>query len=310
MNRNTVVVALGGNALEDPRRPGVIDESRIDSTSRVVGSLLKRGYGVVVTHGNGPQVGELQEALLAAGSPLAERLDVLGAMTQGELGHLISKSVRNTTGRGCAVVVTHVLVSEDDPAFTNPTKPIGRYYSAQELAQRGLKPSGFTEKLVDGRRLYRRVVPSPRPLDIVEADAIRALLELGYVVVACGGGGVPVVKRNHAFEGVQAVIDKDLASSLLATLLDATMLIILTAVDSVMLDYGKPTQRTISKLSVAQAKRYLEEGVFDEGTMAPKIRACVEYTSKTGRSSIITSPERLEEALEGKAGTTVTPSPT
>lgn len=306
MVSKTVVVALGGNAVEDPLRPGVVDESRIELAARAVGTLLGRGYGVVVTHGNGPQVGELADALFRFGSPLSGRLDVVGAMTQGELGYLISKSIRSVVGRDCVCVLTTVLVSEEDPAFSNPTKPIGRYLEEEELPSNAPPHTQFREKLVGGRRLYRRVVPSPTPLKVFEAEAIRALLEGGYVVVACGGGGVPVAAKDHSLVGLNAVIDKDLASSLLAVQLDAAMLAILTAVEAVMWDYGRPTQRPIARLSAGQAKRYLEQGLFEEGTMAPKIRACVEYTMKTGRGSLITSPEKLGEALEGRAGTWIT----
>lgn len=305
MSHRAVVLALGGNAVEDPSRPGVIDESKIDSTARAVATLLEQGYGVVVTHGNGPQVGELQDALLRHGSPLSERLDVLVAMTQGELGYLISKSIRNTTGRQCVGLLTTVVVSEDDPAFKNPTKPVGRYFEEEELEKYRINRALLKEKLVDGKRLYRRLVPSPKPLRVLEAEAIRELLLRGYVVVACGGGGVPVALKQGALRGTYAVIDKDLASSLLATQLDASMLIILTAVDSVMWDYGKPTQRPIARLTVEEAQTRLEQGLFEEGTIAPKIRACAEYTAKTGRDSLITSPEKLEEALKGRAGTRI-----
>lgn len=305
MNKRIAVVALGGNAIEDPRDGGEPDSSRIMFTAQTVGSLLREGYSVVVTHGNGPQVGELQGALLRVGSTLASRLDLLVAMTQGEIGSLLAEGIRNVTRNECVVVLTSVVVSKDDPAFSKPTKPIGRYLDEAEsaaLARRGLI---VREQCVDGRRVYRQVVPSPMPLDVVELRVIRALLDVGNVVIACGGGGIPVVTANGGFTGVNAVIDKDLASGLLAERLGASKFIVLTSVDAVMMDYGKPTQRPIPRLSVSQAEKLLNEGAFEEGSMAPKIMACAKYTKTTKNDSIITSPERLRDALKGLAGTRI-----
>ncbi|SRR5579875_111327 len=305
MSNRVAVVALGGNAIEDPRGGGGLDSSRIVFTAHTVGFLLREGYGVVVTHGNGPQVGELQGALLRVGSTLASRLDLLVAMTQGEIGQLLAEGIRNVTHNECAVVLTSVVVSKDDPAFSRPTKPIGRYLDDAEsaaLVRRGLS---VREQYVDGRRMFRQVVPSPMPVDVVELDAIRALLDKGNVVIACGGGGIPVITANGGFTGVNAVIDKDLASGLLAERLGASMFIVLTAVDAVMMDYGKPSQRPIPMLSVGEAEKLLNEGAFEEGSMAPKIMACAKYTKTTKNSSVITSPERLRDALKGLAGTRI-----
>jgi carbamate kinase len=305
MSKRVAVVALGGNAIEDPSGGGKPDAARIMFTAQIVGFLLGEGYSVVVTHGNGPQVGELQAALLKVGSPLASRLDLLVAMTQGEIGQLLAESIRSVTRAECVVVLTSVVVSKDDPAFSKPTKPIGRYLDEVESAALARQGLSVRELHVDGHRVYRQVVPSPSPIDVVELQAIRVLLEQGSVVIACGGGGIPVIRVNGGFTGVNAVIDKDLASGLLAEKLGATFFIILTSVDAVMMDYGRPSQRPIPRLSVSQAERLLSEGAFEEGSMAPKVLACAKYTRATKNDSLITSPERLRDALKGFAGTRI-----
>ncbi len=307
MSGAVAVVALGGNALQDPLDSGGINESRLELTARLVGFLAEQGYSVVVTHGNGPQVGEIHEAFLKSNPSLSTRLDVLVAMTQGQLGYLLAKSIGALNHRKCVAVCTTVVVSEDDPAFLDPSKPIGRYLDEEEWSKLSSMDLKFKSTNRGGKTLYRQVVPSPYPRHILELDAIRALLESGHVVVACGGGGIPVIRVNGAFRGVNAVVDKDLASSLLARELKASVLIILTAVESVLLDYGKPNQQPIRRLSVAQAERYLSQGVFEEGTMAPKIRACVDFTKATSHESLITSPEALAAALKGIAGTHIVP---
>ncbi|HEX7275781.1 MAG TPA: carbamate kinase [Acidimicrobiales bacterium] len=300
----TAVVALGGNALTREGQAGTYDELQANATqmARSVCSLLRTGWRVVLVHGNGPQVGNLaiqQEE----GSRLvpAQPLFSLGAMTEGQLGSLICLALREQGKpewmRGAVALVTHVSVQPDDPAFDNPTKPIGPFLSQNEADAMGAA-RGWVVK-PDAGRGFRRVVPSPQPVTILETAAIRALLEAGQVVVAAGGGGVPVVRAETGFRGIDAVIDKDYAAQQLATALAADALVLVTGVESVLLHYGTPEQVPIHEMTVAEAEDYLELGEFPEGSMGPKVRAATRFLRKGGEVAVITTPQLVYASLEG-----------
>ena len=268
--------------------------------ARSVQALLAAGWDTVLVHGNGPQVGSLaiqQEE--GAGRVPAQPLFALGAMTQGQLGSLLSLALHQPApGRkGAVSVVTHSVVDPADPAFAHPTKPIGPFFTAEE-AERLAASQGWTVQ-EDAGRGWRRVVPSPEPVAILEADAIGALAEAGYLVVAAGGGGVPVVPSRDGYRGVDAVIDKDYAAEVLATGLGARALVLVTSVESVLLDYGTPGQRAIEEIHVAEAERHLADGQFPEGSMAPKVRAAIRFLRSGGDVAVITTPGLVYASLEG-----------
>ncbi|MBE3598616.1 MAG: carbamate kinase [Limnochordaceae bacterium] len=310
-----IVVALGGNAILRPGQKGTAADQRhsLRSTSRQLVRLIQRGHRVVVTHGNGPQVGAIllqQEAGRSAGVP-AMPLDVCGAQSQGLLGYLIQQSlynelVRANIEKSVVTLVTQTVVDPEDPAFSRPTKPIGPFYDAAE-ARRLAAETGY-HYVEDAGRGWRRVVPSPDPKAIVEAQVIRDLVQQGVIVVAAGGGGIPVVRDpEYRILGVEAVIDKDLAAARLAEQMHADLLVILTDVDAVYLGYGTPQQRPVARMTVAEARRYLEAGEFASGSMEPKVRACVRFVEATGKRATISALERLQGAVAGAAGTSVVP---
>ncbi|HJW66557.1 MAG TPA: carbamate kinase, partial [Gaiellaceae bacterium] len=298
-----VVVALGGNALMRPGERGTAAEQR--ANLREACAALRPLLGeeqLVVTHGNGPQVGnELlrQERAAAEAPPLPLYLAV--AQTQAEIGALLESELAPVAGRPVICLLTHVLVAEDDPAFEEPTKPVGPFYDearARELeAERGWKV------VHDAGRGWRRVVPSPAPLEVVELDAIRSLLASGTIVVACGGGGIPATRRGEHLAGIDAVIDKDRASSLLARGLDAERLVILTEVPAVYSGFGTDRQEELRELSADDAAALVPE--LAAGSMRPKVEASVEFVRATGREALITSPAALGDALEGLSGTRI-----
>lgn len=314
-SRNTMnkiaVVAIGGNSLiKDECHQTISDQyEAICETCRHIPALIKFGYQIVITHGNGPQVGFiLLRSEIAKGTVHPVPIDHADAETQGAIGYNIEKALINEfkirkINKSCATVITQVVVSPDDPAFENPTKPIGPFYSEEEALKR--KEEYDWDIVMDGERGWRRVVSSPRPYRIVELNAIKKLVEEGIIVIAAGGGGVPVLETLFGFRGVEAVIDKDYTSSLLARELNAELFLILTAVDKIYLNFGKPNQKGISKLSVADAEKYLKQGHFGEGSMAPKITAGIEFLKHGKGKVIITRPELIEQALEGKAGTII-----
>jgi carbamate kinase len=299
----TAIVALGGNALMRPGERGTAAEQR--ANLREACAALRPLLGeqqLVVTHGNGPQVGnELlrQERAAAEAPPLPLYLAV--AQTQAEIGALLESELAPVAGRPVACLLTHVLVAEDDPAFEEPTKPVGPFYDeakARELeAERGWKV------VHDAGRGWRRVVPSPAPLEVVELDAIRSLLASGTIVVACGGGGIPATRRGEHLAGIDAVIDKDRASSLLARGLDADRLVILTEVPAVYSGFGTDRQEELRELSAHDAAALVPE--LAAGSMRPKVEASVEFVRATGREALITSPAALGDALEGRSGTRI-----
>ena len=314
MKSPLAVIAIGGNSLIlDSQKISVKDQYQAASeTAHHVAALVAAGYRVVITHGNGPQVGFiLLRSDLARNVLHQVPLDSCVADTQGALGYQIGQTLANELKRQgiqkpIATVVTQVLVDNRDPAFSNPTKPIGSFYTEEE-AEKHKTESGWTLK-EDAGRGWRRVVASPQPLRIVEEDTIRLLLEQDVVVIAVGGGGIPVRENEKGdLEGCAAVIDKDLASCLLAKNLQADLFIISTGVDKVAVDFKKPTQRELDRLTVAEAKKYLAEGQFPAGSMGPKIEAAIDFLEHGGKEVIITQPFLLEEAIAGRNGTHLVP---
>lgn len=308
----TAVVAIGGNSLVRAGERGTLEEQRrnLDLTCEGIAAVLAAGYRVVLTHGNGPQVGDAWlRSELAADQVEPLPLDVCGAETQGSIGYLLQQRLHETLqrrglSRPVVTLVTQVLVSGRDPAFGRPSKPVGPFYTREE-ADRRRATLGW-EMIEDARRGYRRVVPSPEPRVIIELQAIAGALSSGALVIACGGGGIPVVFRENRLVGIEAVIDKDRASSLLAWELEAELFLISTSVDQVSLNYGTPRAQLLDHLTLAAARRHLTEGQFPPGSMGPKIEAAVGYLERGGRLVIITSPEKIPEALYRMAGTRLT----
>ena len=309
-----LVIALGGNALQEAGKPATAQAQLevVEKTSEYIADIVERGYEVIVAHGNGPQVGRIviQNEVASASTP-AMPFDVCGAMSQGMIGYHIqqglSKVLRHRgINKNVVTVVTQVVVDKDDPKFKAPSKPIGPFYTEEE-AKAIAAEKGYTMK-EDAGRGWRRVVTSPLPVEIVELDAVKTLNDAGFVVVTVGGGGIPVVRNDAGdLEGVAAVIDKDLASEKLARDMDADALVILTAVEKVSINFKKPDQKDLDRMSAAEAKQYIKEGHFAPGSMLPKIEAALNFVeSKPGRIAIITSLDKAVDAIEGRAGTTIT----
>ena len=309
----TIVIALGGNAITLPGEPGTIPQqfAHTRETLELLLPVFRSDRKIVVTHGNGPQIGNIMirsEEGERRVPPLP--LDTCVSDSQGGMGYMIQRIAadlfrRERIRRDVVTVITEVVVSRGDPDFQNPSKPVGSFHSAEEAELlRAEKPHWILREARKGQ--YRRVVPSPRPLDIMEKDSIRALLDAGVIVIACGGGGIPVAwNEDGRLVGVEAVIDKDYASSLLATQVRAQKLIIVTSVEQAALHYEKPDQRWLDTITVAEAQAYLDAGEFPAGSMGPKIRAAIEFITQGGEECIITSTERVPEALEGTAGTRI-----
>lgn len=311
MSKGICVVAIGGNAILNENNKGTIDEQleNIRVVCSKIVSMVSQGYQVVITHGNGPQVGQalLRHKLSSVAVP-ESTLDVCGAETQGLLGYLIQQSLRNELKRAgiyrdVTAVVTQVLVRKDDQAFQLPTKPIGPFYSKEEAEEMARK---YNKNIIeDSGRGYRLVVPSPVPVDIVEKNSILSLLQSGAIVIAAGGGGIPVIEQGDELAGIEAVIDKDLASSVLAKMIGAEYLMLLTGVEKVCINYKKPNECQLDTITVSQAEKYLGEGQFPEGSMAPKIRAATEFVKNGGHKAIITTLSNICQALQGKTGTAI-----
>ncbi len=308
------VVAVGGNSLiRDEGRRSVRDQYEAACESmRHIAAMIEAGWNVVVTHGNGPQVGFiLRRSELSRGELHEVPLDSCGADTQGAIGYMFQKALRNEfkrrgLNRQAATLVTQVLVARDDPAFQKPSKPIGSFMIEAEARQK-MAAEGWS-MVEDAGRGWRRVVASPRPQAIVEGDAIRSLIDQGFVVIAVGGGGIPVVEDEQGdLIGVEAVIDKDYASALLANTLKADVFVISTAVEKVAINFNQPDQRWLDQLTLADARRYLAEGHFHKGSMGPKVEAAITFLERGGQSAIITNPENLSRALRGETGTRLTP---
>jgi len=308
------VVAIGGNSLiKDEAHKSVPDQfDAVRETAVHIAEMIAQGWNVVITHGNGPQVGFiLLRSELASKVLHTVPLDSCGADTQGAIGYMIQQAVHNEflrrgIARQCVTVVTQVLVDKNDPAMQNPSKPIGSFYTEEE-ARMKMAQEGWV-MVEDAGRGWRRVVPSPVPREIIEREAISTLINDGFIVVAVGGGGIPVVRDEAGkLSGVEGVIDKDLASSLLATELNADLLLISTAVEKAALNFKKPDQRGLNTLTLSEAKRYYQEGHFAKGSMGPKIHAIINYLERGGRTALITMPETIGKALAGQTGTWIVP---
>ncbi|MFN3346226.1 MAG: carbamate kinase [Candidatus Bipolaricaulaceae bacterium] len=309
----TVVVALGGNALLQVGQKGTFEEQMqnvYNAAEQLAELVLSGKWRLVITHGNGPQVGNIllqNEAGKHLVPPMP--MDVCGAESQGMIGYMIQQALHNTLAkRGrpdipVVTLVTQVLVDKNDPAFQNPTKPVGPFYAKEEALR--LKEEKGWQVVEDAGRGWRRVVPSPDPKAIVEREAIRILVEHGAIVVASGGGGIPVIKEDGAYRGVEAVIDKDLAGERLAEDVGAQVFLILTDVDRVRLNFRKPNEVVVERMTVSEAKRYLAEGHFAKGSMEPKVKACVRFVEAGGELAVIASLPQASAALEGRAGTQI-----
>ena len=304
-----LVIALGGNALGK----NLYEQLKlVTETAKPIVDLIEAGNQVVIAHGNGPQVGMINLAMSTAANAGAIKSDMpfpeCGAMSQGYIGYHLQNSIQNElSARGIrksvATVVTQVLVDENDPAFQHPTKPIGAFYSKEE-ADRIAAEKGYT-MIEDAGRGYRQVVPSPKPVDVVEKEMVNTLIDAGHVVITVGGGGIPVIEKEGKLLGVPAVIDKDFASAKLAELVKADALVILTAVDRVAINWGKPNQQSLEHMTCAEAEQYCKEGHFAPGSMLPKVQAAMSF-AKTGGEAIIASLENAAAALRGESGTKVT----
>lgn len=305
-----IVIALGGNALGNTAAQQL---ELVSLTAKPIVDLIAAGNEVIIAHGNGPQVGMINLGLSTAAEAGAIKSDMpfpeCGAMSQGYIGYHLQNAIGNElTARGLrkdvATVVTQVLVDENDPAFQHPTKPIGSFYD-KVAADRIMAQRGCT-MVEDAGRGWRQVVPSPKPVDVIEKNTVRALVDSGTVVITVGGGGIPVVRRSGRLVGTPAVIDKDFASAKLAELLDADMLVILTAVEKVAINFGKPDQKGLDTLTPDEARRYIDEKQFAPGSMLPKVQAAMSFAeSKPGRVALITLLEKAAEGIEGKTGTRV-----
>lgn len=309
MNKK-IVIALGGNALGNTAAEQL---ELVANTAKAIVDLIAEGNEVVIAHGNGPQVGMINLGLSTAAEAGAIKADMpfpeCGAMSEGYIGYHLQQAIGNElVSRGMkkpvATIVTQTVVSEDDPAFHNPTKPVGAFYD-KETAERIAAEKGYT-MVEDAGRGYRRVVPSPKPFDIVEAESIKTLVDAGNVVIAVGGGGIPVIRKDGKVFGTPAVIDKDFGSELLAELLNADMLIILTAVEKVAINFNKPDQKGLDDLTPAEAAAYIAQDQFAKGSMLPKVQAAVKFAeSKAGRTALITLLEKAKDGIAGKTGTRI-----
>ncbi|MFP4136536.1 MAG: carbamate kinase [Candidatus Acetothermia bacterium] len=312
--KTLTVVALGGNAILKPGQEGTARqqiENVNETTQQLAKMVLSGEYKIVVSHGNGPQVGNLMlQNELAKEEVPSHPLDVCGAESQGFIGYMLSQSldnVFNQNGRGdipVSTVLTQTLIDKDDPAFEDPSKPVGPFYT-QEAAEELQEEKGY-EMIEDAGRGYRRVVPSPKPKAIVEKEPVRQLLAAHTVVIAAGGGGVPVVREGDRLVGREAVIDKDLASEQLAEDVGAEVLLILTDVENVYLNYNEVDQEALGRVTVDEVEDYLEEGHFARGSMKPKVEAGIEFVKQGGKKAVITSLNKVLEALDGNTGTTIT----
>ncbi len=316
MNEKLAFIAIGGNSLIKSKELRTVEDQHtaIRETVQHVADLIEQNYQVLISHGNGPQVGFIMRrsevARRVTGLHLVPLVNVV-ADTQGSIGYQIQQSlnnelaIRKTAGQ-CVTVVTQVVVDRDDPGFKKPAKPVGEFFDAEQVAEIRRDYPDWT-LVEDAGRGFRRVVPSPEPREVVERPVIESLLNSGYHVVTVGGGGIPVVQTDEGLEGVDAVIDKDLATSLLASQLGAGLLIISTAVEQVALNFGKPDQMTIGKKTVAEAEQYVETGHFAPGSMLPTIQSALSFLKAGGKEVIITAPEFIKEAVTSGRGTHIVP---
>ncbi len=314
--RKLIVIALGGNAIKQPNEIGTADNQfkNIGLTCEQLVKMNKLGYKLILTHGNGPQAGNLliqqeESKLLVPSMPL----DVVDAMTQGEIGYIFQNQLQNAFRRDgreipIAALITQVLVDKNDPDFDNPTKPVGPFYTKEEaLELQKTKDYLVKEVKLNKEKGWRRVVPSPEPIGLVEYEIIKVLLEAHVIVITSGGGGIPVVKQpDGQLVGVEAVVDKDKAGQKLAELVNGDIFLVLTDVEHVYLNYNKPNQKSIHKITVRKVEKYLKDGQFPPGSMAPKIEACIRFIKAGGKKAIITSLDHAIDALHGKTGTVIT----
>jgi carbamate kinase len=315
MKRKIALIAFGGNAILPKHQQGFQSEQmkNAQGAAALMVHVVRKGYELIIVHGNGPQVGNLliqMEESVTKVPPFS--LEVCDAMTEGSMGYMLEKAIVNelrktSVDKEVATLVTQVVVDRDDPAFENPTKPVGPFYSKHraQIIRREKK----CKIVEDAGRGYRRVVPSPKPIDIVSKYVIRDLVRAGKIVISAGGGGIPVIiNGNGLFQGVEAVIDKDYAASLIAQEAKADLFIILTDIERVYVNYGKPNQKGIPVMTVEQAQEYMAQGQFPPGSMGPKIQAALEYIQKGGKEVLITSANHLKAALINRAGTKIRPS--
>ncbi|MBQ6495440.1 MAG: carbamate kinase [Bacilli bacterium] len=307
-----IVIALGGNALGNSPEEQL---KLLEHVARIIVGLVKEGNQIVLTHGNGPQVGQIFLAMdySANGEVKTPSMPFpeCGSMSQGYIGYQLQQCLQDELERqhiqkDCATLITQVLVDPKDSAFNNPTKPIGRFYTKEEA--QAIEKEKHYQFVEDSGRGYRRVVPSPKPMDIIEKRVIKQLVENDTIVISVGGGGIPVIKTDkiELLEGVEAVIDKDRSASLLAKLIEADTLLILTAVDKVCINFNKPNQKKLDKLTIKEAEKYMRDGHFAKGSMLPKIEACLDFVKNNpGKKAIIGSLDKAEEAIKGTSGTTI-----
>lgn len=306
----TAVIALGGNAILRPGQRGTVGEQQanIASACGPISEVVRQGYRVVLSHGNGPQVGNIliqnEEARFVVP---AMPLDVCGAQSQGMIGYLFQQELQRQTGRAVVSLVTQVVVDPADPAFHDPSKPVGPFYTPDKANQM-MTRHGWTMK-EDAGRGWRRVVPSPIPVRVVEAGAIRALVQTGALVIACGGGGVPVMETEDGLRGVEAVIDKDLAAQRLAGEMGADLLVILTDVPRVYINFGMANQMALTQVTVSEAEKYLAEGHFRAGSMRAKVEGALQFLKAGGKRAVIASLDQAADAILGAAGTHFVPDP-
>jgi carbamate kinase len=317
MNSSRIVIALGGNAIKQAHEEGTTEEQfrNIDITAIELTKLIKGGYELVITHGNGPQAGALliqQEESKGLVPP--QTLAVCGAMTQGQIGWMMQNRIsyyllKQGIQLPVASVVTQVLVSESDPDFQNPTKPVGPFFTKEEALKLKEEKNYIVKEVKPGQdKGWRRVVPSPDPIDIIEKDVVNRLLKEGVLVIACGGGGIPVIQnKDGGYDGIDAVIDKDRAGLKLAMAVNADKFIILTDVEKAYLNYNKPNQRALNTITADEAERFLEEGHFMKGSMGPKIEACIKFVRLSNKEAIITSLNKVLNALKNETGTHIIP---
>ena len=308
--KGTAVIAIGGNSLiTDKRHPEIEHQwQAVRETAQHIAELVQAGWDTVITHGNGPQVGFiLRRAELAMPEVHPVTLDLIGADTQGSIGYMIQQSLdneftRRNLYRRAITIVTQVLVDKNDPAFQQPSKPIGGFMTAEEAKK--FEAMGW-KVIEDAGRGYRRVIASPRPLEIIEVDAIKSSVNEGWIVIAVGGGGIPVVRNEKGLlePAPPAVIDKDRATALLAKDINADLLVISTAVPQVAINFNQPNQRWLDEVTVSEMKQYMAEGHFAPGSMLPKVEACIDFLEHGGKRAIITDPPNLAKALRGEAGT-------
>lgn len=301
-----ILIAFGGNALIKKGQAGTHKEQFINlkQPMRQV-ARLSRKYKIVITHGNGPQIGNLLLQQESCSEVPKMPLEIIGAMTQGQIGYMLESSLDDALmeigisgEQQFVTLISYVVVDENDPGFQNPTKPIGPFYTAEEAAK-------LPYNLAETDKGYRRVVASPKPVTIVERREIKKLIELDFIVICCGGGGIPVIHKQRKFRGVEAVIDKDLASSVLAQEIGADIFLIASDIHGAGINWGKPEQKILSKVTRTEMEKYVQEGQFPAGSMGPKVEAIMQYSKATGNRGIICHLEEIEKAVEGQAGTEI-----